>query len=249
MGFSGPLSSDWSRHGSGGMSRVEMTAPSRPNSQPTTPRRADVGWSRISRTAACGQGAMGVIPADCLARLGRASLTFSSRRPARPHVHPPGFAGAKPPPCRWAYCRGRCEPGTAQLCVQQPFHRGLPRSSCTCLIGVSHGRIQCPRGCRLTDRVKTCRPSSVDEPWGPRPQAAPRCGALFAKGCCAGPAAVSHRLWRARSRATLLPLQRRREHCDPCTQQMRCPGTRLDAEPSSRCSYREQSCGAIGLGL
>lgn len=46
---------------------------------------------------------------------------------------------------------------------------------------------------------------------------------------------------RARSRAGDSSLASHREHCDPCTPQMRRPGTRLDAEPSFSYFYREQS--------
>ena len=230
VSFPGPLSIDWSRPGSGGITRVAMTAPSHPNRQRTTlpPGR---GWSvEGSRTAACGQGAMGAIPADCLARWGARRSRFRRDVLQGPLCCLPGCAGAKPPPSRWTFCRGRCEPGTAQLCVQQPFHRGWPRSSCIGLIGVRHGRIPCARGCRLTDRWRACRHTSFDEPWGPRPQAAPRCDASFAEGCCAGPAAVSHRLWRVRSRAGVSSLA--------CHPGHRAPQHAADAPPKHSAGRR-----------
>jgi hypothetical protein len=46
---------------------------------------------------------------------------------------------------------------------------------------------------------------------------------------------------RARSRPGDSSLAGHREHCDPCTQQISSQRTLLDAAPSSRCFYQEQS--------
>ena len=54
---------------------------------------------------------------------------------------------------------------------------------------------------------------------------------------------------RARSRAGDSSLASHREHCDPCTQQMRCPWTRLDAEPSAGWCIEVMTCGAVRAGV
>ena len=219
-----------------------MTAPSGPNRQPTTlpPGRR---WSvEGSRTAACGQGAMGVIPADCLARWDARRSRFRrdvlQGRCAICPAAPVRTAAVPGLLARSLFFRRRL-----QLSCQQPSPRSWPSLSRNCASKVLPGA--------ETFHVE----SRAAAPWLTEPS---RVRSLKARGPSCLPARACRRSLslfeaaalgrrrfappcRARSRAGDSSLAGHREHCDPCTQQMRCPWTRLDAEPSASWCHRVQA--------
>ena len=155
--------------------------------------------------------------------LGRASLTFSSRRPARPHVHPPGFAGAnrRRPDGRFANAAvlSTSAPTVLPAAVPPQLARSFTQP--------------CRRRCFLGGR----RLSTLEVVPTPQPSEPSMVRSLKARG----PSCLPPRAWRrsfrlleaaalgrrrfapprrARSRAALPSLTRRREHCDPYSQQM-----------------------------
>ena len=69
-------------------------------------------------------------PACSLARLGRASLTSSSRRLSRPRVPAARLRRCEPPPSQCA-SRPLCYRRRLQLFSRQPFPRSLPTVSCS----------------------------------------------------------------------------------------------------------------------
>ena len=85
--------------------------------------------SMASRTATCGNWAMCTSPACSLARLGRASLTSSSRRSSRPCVLAARLRRCEPPPSKRP-SKPLCSRRRLQLCLQQPLRRSLPAFSC-----------------------------------------------------------------------------------------------------------------------
>ena len=92
--------------------------------------------SKVSRTPACGYGAMGSLPAHSLARLGRASFTSSSRRASRPCVLAARLRRCEPPPSLVSL-RGRmffdvgsnCSLGSRLLEACPRFHATVPASA------------------------------------------------------------------------------------------------------------------------
>ena len=240
MGFSGPLSIDWSRLGSGGITRVASAAPSHPNSQPTTPPPSRRWFVKGSRTPSRGQGA-----SVCSPRHG-------SRAGARvAHVF---VATSSKATCPSARLR-RCEPPPSLTVYRGPMSIDVGTN--------------CPASSRLLAAgpvFQAAVPSNVP-PWGrrlstwkfvlpPRPGESSVVPSLKARG----PSCLQLRAWRrsfslfegaalgrrrfapprrARSRATLLPLPHPREHCDSCTQQQPLRRPRLDAEPSSCWRHQE----------
>ena len=240
--FSGPLSIDSYRPVSGGMSRVAMTAPSHPNSQRTTLPLCRCGLVEGSRTAACGQGQWVSSPQTASRARARVALVFVATS-HKATVLPARLRRCEPPPSLTVF-RSRfvvdvgtnCSSSSRASAAGPVFQAAVPS--------------EVPPGGRRLSTWKFVLPRRPGVPSeAPSLKArGPRC--LQLRACRRSfslfeGAALGRRRFapprRARSRATLLPLPHPREHCDPCTQQMRCPGTRLDAEPSFSYFYREQS--------
>uniref|UniRef100_E6PTC4 Uncharacterized protein n=1 Tax=mine drainage metagenome TaxID=410659 RepID=E6PTC4_9ZZZZ len=129
-----------SRLGSGGITRVASAAPSHPNSQPTTPPPSRRWLVEGSRTAACGQGAMGVIPADSLALGARVAHVFvatSDKAAVLPRPASPVRTAAVPNRLSRPYVHRRRH----QLFFQQPSPRSWPGlSSSRAIEGAPRGR-------------------------------------------------------------------------------------------------------------
>ena len=165
---------------------------------------------------------MGSLPAYRLARFGRASVTYSSRRPTRPCVFSARLRRCEPPPSQLsieALCPSTsaptvlpaAEPSQLARSFKQPCLQSAPQGAETFNV---ENRAPTPW---LTEppevRSLKARGPSCLQPRAWRRPLSPSEGAALGRRRFAPPC-------RARSRAALPSLTRRREHCDPYSQQM-----------------------------